>query len=169
MRTPKRLFLAISLVLATAPAFATRPTPHQRLDEALRPVQEQLEQVHATDAERHDVEDLMGRAESLAADLVEARQHNLPERAQRLEHRMELLARVVRGRIEAQRAEAQAATREAAALDADTRRVQARAALERAAERRLDAERSAGSSAAPSASPSPAPSGPATAPAGGAR
>ncbi len=151
MRTPNRFTLALALAFVATPALATRPTPHQRLDEALRPVREQLEQVHATDTERHEVEDLLARAETLAADVVEAQQHNATDRAARLAHRMELLARVLRGRIEAQRAEGLAAAREAAALDADSRRVQSRAALERAAERRLDAERGSVASSAPPA------------------
>lgn len=161
MRKHSRLvsITLLAVCLATGSAFATRPTPHQRLDAVLRPITEQLTQLQATDAERHDVADLTSRAEAIAADLVEAQQHAAPDRVTALTHRIELLARVVRGRIEAQRAEAQAMAREQAALDAEARRVQSRAALERAAERRLEIERggalqTSSSSPAPSAAPS---------------
>ena len=79
--------------------------------------------------------------EAVAADLVTAQQHGATDRVTALTRRIELLARIARGRIEAQRAEAQSIAREQAALEAEGRRVQARAALERAAERRLEIER----------------------------
>jgi hypothetical protein len=155
MRTLHASILVLALALFATPALATRPTPHQRLDAVLQPVHDQLEQLHATDAERHDVQDVLTRAEEVAADLVTAQQRGATDRVQVLTHRIELLARIVRGRIEAERVEVQATAREQAALDAEGRRVQSRAALERAAERRLDVERGAtsGSSAPPSSAP----------------
>jgi hypothetical protein len=137
------------------PSLATRPTPHQRLDAALHPITEQLDALHVTDAERHDIDDVMQRAETVAADLVTAQQRGATDRVTALTRRIELLARIARGRIEAQRAEAQAVAREQAALEADARRVQSRAALERAAERRLEIERGGAlqtSSSAPASS-----------------
>jgi hypothetical protein len=144
-----------------------RPTPHELLDEAMRPVTRALDDLHATDAERHDAADTLSQAESLAAGIVEAQHRGATDRAHSLSHRMELLARTVRGRIEAVRAEARASDAERSALAAESRRVRARAALERAAELRLEAERGAAPepsrSSSPPASSSPAP-GPAATP-----
>jgi hypothetical protein len=171
--------LALAAALAApAVAHAVRPTPHQLIDQALRPLHDQLGQLNATDAERRDVSDVLVRGEALAAELLEAQHNGATERAQSITHRIELLARLLRGRIEASRAEAQAGESERAALDAEAHRVQARAALERAAERRMALDReppaappaqapaasgAASSSSTPSA-PAPAPS-PATSPA----
>ena len=167
MRTPLASILVLALASITTPALATRPTPHQRLDAVLQPLHDQLEQLHATDAERHDVEDVTTRAEAVAADLVVAQQHGATDRVQVLTARIELLARIARGRIEAERAEAQAVTREQAALEAESRRVQSRTALERAVERRLELDRGAtNASSAPPPSAAPSSVAPTALPAG---
>lgn len=102
---------------------------------------EQLAQLNATEAERRDVADVLARAEALAAAYVEAQHLGAAERAASLSARITLMARLVRGRIEAARAEVEAAERERAALAAEERRTQARAALERAVERRVELDR----------------------------
>jgi hypothetical protein len=151
MRPLATLTLATALALAVpGVALAVRPTPHQLLDQVLRPIHEQLRQLNATDAERREVADVLSRGEALAAELLAARQQGATARVESLSVRIELLARVARGRIEALRAESEAAERERAALEAEARRVQARAALERAAERRLEVERAG---QAPAATP----------------
>jgi hypothetical protein len=144
MRPLLSLSLAATLALGAIPAaHAARPTPHQLLDRALQPLQEQLAQIDATEAERREVADLLARGEALAAELMEARHRGATARAESLTRRIAWLARLARGQIEALRAEAEATAREQAALEAELQRVQARAALERAAERRLEAERAA--------------------------
>lgn len=126
---------------APAPAQARRPTPHQALDRALLPVRRALEEAQATDDERARVEDLVARAEQWAAELVEAEHHNQRPTAQARARRLELAARLLRGRLEALRAEAQAAEAQRAALAAETRRREAQALLERVTERRIDVDR----------------------------
>lgn len=132
------------VMLAATTAQATRPTPHQLIERALRPIREQLDQLNASEAERREIADLLAQGEALAAEIVEARHRGATTRTAFLMRRMEWLARVARGRIEAARAEAQAVEHERQALEAEARRVQARAALERAIERRLEAERMEG-------------------------
>jgi hypothetical protein len=147
----------MALVLAfTSPAWAVRPTPHQLIDQALRPIREQLAQLNATPAERREVADVLERGEALAAELLEAQRAGSTERSQSITRRIELLGRLVRGRIEASREEVQAVESERLALDTDARRVQARAALERAVERRLELERAAVAAPSPAANPAPA-------------
>jgi hypothetical protein len=120
-----------------------RPTPHQRLDAALAPVQRVLDELRINDGERRSLSDVLARGEALAADQVEARQRGEHSRAAGVERSIALLARVVRGRIEAMRAEALADERERTASESEAGARQARGALERAAERRMVAEREA--------------------------
>jgi hypothetical protein len=152
------LSFALSVALALPSiAQATRPTPHELIDQAMRPVTDQLTQLNASEAERRDVADIVTRGETIASELVEAQHRNETDRVRSLAHHLELLGRVVRGRVEAGRAELQASEAERIALEAETRRVQARAALERAAERRLELEREPAST--PSTAPAAVPNG----------
>ncbi len=85
--------------------------------------------------------DITDRAEAWAAEMVEAEHHRDPGAVRARARRIELLARVLRARVEALRANATAAERERAVVASTERRTQARAALERAAEERLVLER----------------------------
>jgi hypothetical protein len=144
MRT-RTILVAMSLVAVvsasknvhSAAVAPRRPTPHQRLDAALAPVLRALDELRASEAERRSVQDLLARAESLAAECVEQRQRGEHARAAAATRAMDMLARVVRGRIEALRAEAAADESERRASEGEALAVQARGALERATERRL--------------------------------
>ncbi|MBL8678332.1 MAG: hypothetical protein JNK05_04160 [Myxococcales bacterium] len=145
---PSWIALAVLAGLAGAPASwaaapVRRPTPHQRLDAALAPVQQVLDELRITEAERRSLSDALARGEELAAEQVESRQRGEHSRAAATERAIAILARVVRGRIEAMRAETLADERERAASEAEASAQQARGALERAAERRMVAERDA--------------------------
>jgi hypothetical protein len=147
-RTTRALSLCVALLAvgdrAHAAAIAPRrPTPHQRLDAALAPVRSALEQLRATEGERRSVQDLLARGEALAAECVEQRQRGEHGRAAATERVIAVLARVVRGRIEALRAEASADESERRASEGERLAAQARGALERAAERRMLAGQSA--------------------------
>jgi hypothetical protein len=195
-RSVSLALVAVSLALSfrSAPASSAaiaprRPTPHERLDSALAPVTAALDELRASEGERRAVQDLISRGETLAAEQVESRQRGEHDRAAGVERAIALLARVVRGRIEALRAEAAADESERRASEGESLARQARGALERAAERRLVAERDAeraqreaaerATSAAaapatpptrPATTPARPPRGPAAAPrAGGAR
>lgn len=117
-----------------------RPTPDQRLDRVLVPISSAIAELHLTSEEQQSINDLSYRAEALAAEQVESVQRGDTARANAAERSIAILARVLRGRIEALRAEAgatQSATR--AAEQTQALRL-ARAALERATERRVIAE-----------------------------
>ena len=143
-------------------AAAPRPTPHQRLDRALAPVQQVIDELRVTEDERNSLSDLLARGEALAAEQVESTQRAEHARASAAEHAIVILARVVRGRIEAARAESTASEREQRATEAEANARQSRGALERAAERRMvierDAERAQQQAQQPSTQPSTQPS-----------
>jgi hypothetical protein len=94
-----------------------------------------------TEDERRSVSDLLARGEALAAESVESTQRGEQPRAAAAERAIAILARVVRGRIEAVRAERAASEREQRATETEASARQARGALERAAERRMVIER----------------------------
>lgn len=192
----RRASLALAcLCLAPAPAWSAAPapripTPHERLDRALTPVQRVLDELRVTPEERASLSDVLQRGEALAAEQVESTQRAEHARAAAAERSIAILARWTRARIEAVRAERAATEREQRASDAEASARQARGALERAAERRLvldrdieRAQRAPSSTPAPTAAPTTASTGseavprpparpiprPRTAPAGGAR
>lgn len=159
---PSRLsaiVLPLAILVAAAPARsqqARRPTPQQLIVAALRPIEDQLASVHATDPERAGLRDVTVRAEAFAAALVEARHRGSDDVAHGFERRIELLARIARGRIEAARASDEARERERVALAAEARRTQARAALDRVVERRVELDRPPPAPIAPVAPVAPA-------------
>src|SRR5579871_5634006 len=108
--------LVLGLCLLVPEAWATRPTPHGMIDEALAPVRRQLEAMHATDAERTSVADLVAQAEQFAVAAAEARARNDSDAIHAEAHHIELLTRAVQSRIEAVRLEARANDLEQAAL-----------------------------------------------------
>lgn len=124
-------------------AVTQQPTPHQRLDRALAPVQQVIDELRVTEDERHALRDWLQRAEALAAEQVECTQRGELLRAQAAERAIVLVARVIRGHIEAVRAESIASEREQQATEAEASARQSRGALERAVERRLTIEREA--------------------------
>lgn len=126
---------------ATAAAQTRRPTPHEALDRATAPVRAALDGATPTEDERRDVAALLQLAESTAAELVAAEHRRMPDVVTARRRRLARLAEAVRARVDALRAEAAADRAEAAALEADARRQVAQGALERAAERRLSADR----------------------------
>lgn len=130
-------------VCAVAPALAQsrRPTPREAIERNITPVTAAARELTLTDAERAAVADITDRAETWAAEMVEAEHHRDPGAVRARARRIELLARVLRARVEALRANATAAERERAVVASTERRTQARAALERAAEERLVLER----------------------------
>lgn len=133
---------ALMVALATPVVAQTRrPTPHEALDRALAPVQAAVQELSPTDEERARVAEILARAEATAAELVSAEHRRLPDVANARRARIELLARSLRARVEAIRAEAAADREEQRAMDAESRLTLARGALERAAERRVAAER----------------------------
>lgn len=135
-------FAAIA-VCAVAPALAQsrRPTPREAIERNLEPVTTALRELSITDAERATLADLSARAEAWAAEMVEAEHHRDHGAVRARAHHIELLARVLRARVEAMRAGAIAAERERAVVAASERRAQARAELERVAEQRLSLAR----------------------------
>jgi hypothetical protein len=126
-----------------APAFAQsrRPTPREAIERNLEPVSAALRELSPTDAERATLADVTARAEAWAAEMVEAEHHRDHGAARARAQHIELLARVLRARVEALRADAIAAERERLVVAASEHRAQARAALERVAEQRLWLER----------------------------
>lgn len=134
---------AALLVALAAPVVAQtrRPTPHEALDRAMAPVQAAVQELSPTEEERARLAEILARAEATAAELVAAEHRRLPDVANARRQRIELLARSVRSRVEALRAEAAAEREERRAMDAEARLTVARGALERAAERRVSAER----------------------------
>ncbi|MFO0646749.1 MAG: hypothetical protein U0326_10960 [Polyangiales bacterium] len=124
-------------VCAVAPALAQsrRPTPREAIERNITPVTAAARELTLTDAERAAVADITDRAETWAAEMVEAEHHRDPGAVRARARRIELLARVLRARVEALRANATAAERERAVVASTERRTQARAALEHAEER----------------------------------
>lgn len=116
------------------------PTPDQRLDRVLAPITTAREELHLTAAELGTLTDLNSRAEALAAEQVESVQRGQTSRANAADRAIVALARVLRGRIEALRAESSAVELEQRAADQRQAARLARAALERATERRVLAE-----------------------------
>jgi membrane-bound lytic murein transglycosylase len=136
------LFLALSVcVVAPAIAQSRRPTPREAIERNIAPLTAVVRELALSDAERAAVSDVTDRAEAWAAEMVEAEHHRDPSAVRARARRIELLARVVRARVEALRANATAAERERAVVSSNERRTQARASLERAAEERLVLER----------------------------
>lgn len=140
--------LSKSLRVAAFVAFALpvyaqtrRPTPREAIERNIAPVTAAARDLSLTDAERAAVADVTDRAETWAAEMVEAEHHRDPQAVRARARRIELLARVLRARVEALRANATAAERERAVVASTERRTQARAALERIAEQRLVLER----------------------------
>lgn len=111
------------------------------MTQSLAPVEAALTALAVTDDERGGVADLVARAETAAAERVEA------------EHRRDLLAmtarteriarivEVLRARVGAMRAEARALDAERTVVAAETRRTQSRGALERISEAHILATR----------------------------
>lgn len=136
------LFCAVISASTAWGAAVPRPlTPHEQLDRALTPVQQALDELHVTAEERASVSDLLQRGEALAAERVESYRRGEPDRGAAADRSIAILARVVRGRIEAARAERAASEREQRATETEASARQARGALERAAERRIVVER----------------------------
>ena len=125
----------------TVLAQTRRPTPHQAIERNLAPFTRALQELQLTEAERAEVNDLVDRAETWSAEMVEAERHGDQGRLRSRERRIEALVRALRARVDAIRAEASAREAEQRLLDAETRRTNARAALERVAERRIALDR----------------------------
>lgn len=141
------LALLAALGLGEALAQSRRPTPREAIERNLAPLTAAARDLRLTDDERARTADVTDRGEAAAAEMVEAERHGDHAAVRARARRVELLARLLRSRVEALRAESAAAERERAALTADERRAQARAALERAAERRVALDRADGVSA----------------------
>ena len=93
---------------AVAPALAQsrRPTPREAIERNITPVTAAARELTLTDAERAALADITDRAEAWAAEMVEAEHHRDPGAVRARARRIELLARVLRARVEALRANA---------------------------------------------------------------
>lgn len=140
-RALSRLCVVLVLLAVPVAAQSRRPTPGEAITRNLAPVTQAIDALHLTDDERNVVADVLTRAETCAAEMVEAERHADHVAVQARVRRMELLARLLRARVDAARAEAAAGERERALVEADGRRTQSRAALERVAEQRIALDR----------------------------
>ncbi|MDP3277999.1 MAG: hypothetical protein Q8Q09_22630 [Deltaproteobacteria bacterium] len=160
------LAAALTVAASSAHAVNPRPTPAQRLDTALGAVTEALTALHVTEPERASLQPLWVRAEAVAAEQVEAARRGETARERTAQRTIELLARVVRGQIEAMRAEAEADAAEQRASESSDRARVGQALVERAVERHMLATRAPAASTATTTAtpPSTAPSTPAGSP-----
>ncbi len=140
--------LAVCAVVPALAQTARRPTPREAIEHHLTPLTTVTRELNLTDTERAAVADVDERAEAQAAEMVEAEHRHHARAVSAGARRIELLAQVLRARVETLRAEAQAAERERAVVEATARRTQARAALERVAEARIALDRGEGATSA---------------------
>lgn len=147
--SPRVFALLIAGALASGEAWAQsrRPTPREAIERHLAPLTTAARELQLSDDERGQSADVIDRAEAAAAEMVEAERRGDHAAIRARTQRITLLARLLRARVEALRAETAATERERTALSGDERRIQARAALERAAERRVAIDRTDGVSA----------------------
>lgn len=119
--------LALSLSSTAAWAQPRRPpTPHESIERAMAPVREAIDAASPSDDERAALRDVLQRAETWAAELVEAQhRHDLGAIRDRT-RRLAVLARIVAARVEALRTERQADAAEQAAQAAEATLVQRR-------------------------------------------
>jgi Spy/CpxP family protein refolding chaperone len=142
MRQSRSVILSL-LFLFTTPlrAQSRRPTPHEAIESNIAPIATALRELNVTDAERAHLNDIIERSEMWAADMVQAQHRRDDNTVRDRRRRIELLATVLRARIDSLRAENHAAERERALVAALERRTQARATLERVTERRMILDR----------------------------
>ncbi|MEZ4410072.1 MAG: hypothetical protein R3A52_26890 [Polyangiales bacterium] len=168
---PTWWMLAAALSLWGPSALAQRsrrPTPHQAIDRALRPLREAIDALQPTPEERESLRDVVDRGERCAAELTSAEYRRDADTARARARCVEFLARVARARVEASRAEAAADEAERRLLAAEDRRARARAALDRSSEAQVAASRPDPVSHTTLPAPTPPPAAPTPAADGGA-
>jgi Spy/CpxP family protein refolding chaperone len=142
MRQSRSVIFSLLFVFTTPlRAQSRRPTPHEAIESNVAPIATTLRELNVTEAERAQLNDILERAELWAADMVQAQHRRDDNTVRDRRRRIEILATVLRARLDSLRAENHAAERERALVAALERRTQARAALERVTERRMILDR----------------------------